>query len=132
MEEVLLPQVHHEFLLWEGCNKDAKSRLDYIRRLSLMRKVLMFTLNEEVKGVDKGCGKELSALIYCRDLDMITLRYLIKYEGKLILEDPQPGVPRVSIPRAPRASMQDLYDRMGRMEICQKAIERIEYSQSYH
>ncbi|GKE21206.1 hypothetical protein Tco_1432718 [Tanacetum coccineum] len=26
MEEVLLPQVHHEFLLWEGCNRDAKSR----------------------------------------------------------------------------------------------------------
>nr|GFD37224.1 hypothetical protein [Tanacetum cinerariifolium] len=24
MEEVLLPQVHHKFLLWEGCNKDAK------------------------------------------------------------------------------------------------------------
>ncbi|GJS30057.1 hypothetical protein Tco_0490677 [Tanacetum coccineum] len=24
--EVLLPQVHHEFLLWEGCNRDAKSR----------------------------------------------------------------------------------------------------------
>nr|GEU59896.1 hypothetical protein [Tanacetum cinerariifolium] len=29
MEEVLLPQVHHEFLLWEGCNRDAKSRMDY-------------------------------------------------------------------------------------------------------
>ncbi|GJR93526.1 retrotransposon ORF1 [Tanacetum coccineum] len=27
VEEVLLPQVHHEFLLWEGCNKDAKSRM---------------------------------------------------------------------------------------------------------
>ncbi|GJZ05318.1 hypothetical protein Tco_0538593 [Tanacetum coccineum] len=27
MEEVLLTQVHHEFLLWEGCNKEAKSRL---------------------------------------------------------------------------------------------------------
>ncbi|GKA71482.1 hypothetical protein Tco_0777621 [Tanacetum coccineum] len=26
VEEVLLPQVHHEFLLWEGCNKDTKSR----------------------------------------------------------------------------------------------------------
>ncbi|GKB91361.1 hypothetical protein Tco_0963633 [Tanacetum coccineum] len=27
VEEVLLPQVHHEFLLWEGCNIDAKSRM---------------------------------------------------------------------------------------------------------
>ncbi|GJZ13351.1 hypothetical protein Tco_0548581 [Tanacetum coccineum] len=29
MEEVLLPQAHHEFLLWEGCNRDAKSRMGY-------------------------------------------------------------------------------------------------------
>ncbi|GJV85229.1 hypothetical protein Tco_1525127 [Tanacetum coccineum] len=26
VEEVLLPQVHHDFLLWEGCNNEAKSR----------------------------------------------------------------------------------------------------------
>ncbi|GKE54611.1 hypothetical protein Tco_1489767, partial [Tanacetum coccineum] len=26
VEELLLPKVQHEFLLWEGCNKDAKSR----------------------------------------------------------------------------------------------------------
>ncbi|GJR52617.1 hypothetical protein Tco_1403138 [Tanacetum coccineum] len=26
VEEVLLAQVHHEFLLWEGCNNEAKSR----------------------------------------------------------------------------------------------------------
>ncbi|GJU78331.1 hypothetical protein Tco_1275401 [Tanacetum coccineum] len=26
VEELLLSQVHHEFLLWEGCNRDAKSR----------------------------------------------------------------------------------------------------------
>ncbi|GKE62698.1 hypothetical protein Tco_1513065, partial [Tanacetum coccineum] len=26
VEEVLLPQVHYEFLLWEGCNRDAKFR----------------------------------------------------------------------------------------------------------
>ncbi|GKE67072.1 hypothetical protein Tco_1521233, partial [Tanacetum coccineum] len=26
MEELLLPQVYHEFLLWEGCTQDAKSR----------------------------------------------------------------------------------------------------------
>ncbi|GJV57553.1 reverse transcriptase domain-containing protein [Tanacetum coccineum] len=76
--------------------------------------------------------RSLSALIYCRDLDTITLRDLIDSDGKLIPEDPQPGVPRVGIPRTPRESMQDLYDRMGRMEICQKAIERMEYRQSYH
>ncbi|GKB35632.1 hypothetical protein Tco_0880574 [Tanacetum coccineum] len=76
--------------------------------------------------------RSLSALIYCRDLDTTTLRDLIDSDGKLIPEDPQPGVPRVGIPRPPRASMQDLYDRMGRMEIRQDAIERMEYRQSYH
>ncbi|GKB66423.1 hypothetical protein Tco_0927835, partial [Tanacetum coccineum] len=76
--------------------------------------------------------RSLSALIYCRDLDTTTLRDLIDSDGKLIPEDPQPGVPRVGIPRPPRASMQDLYDRMGRMEIRQEAIERMEYRQSYH
>ncbi|GKC15347.1 hypothetical protein Tco_1012129 [Tanacetum coccineum] len=76
--------------------------------------------------------RSLSAPIYCRDLDTSTLRDLIDSDGKLIPEDPQLGVPRVGIPRPPRASMQDLYDRMGRMEIHQDAIERMEYRQSYH
>nr|GEZ03303.1 hypothetical protein [Tanacetum cinerariifolium] len=54
------------------------------------------------------------------DLDTTTLRELIDFEGRLIPEDQQPGVPRVGIPRPPRASMQDLYDRMGSMKICQE------------
>ncbi|GJU97205.1 putative reverse transcriptase domain-containing protein [Tanacetum coccineum] len=65
-------------------------------------------------------------------LDSTTLRDLIDSDGKLIPEDPQPGVPRVGIPRPPRASMQDLYDRIGRMEIRQDAIERDEYRRTYH
>ncbi|GJX81782.1 hypothetical protein Tco_0331263 [Tanacetum coccineum] len=76
--------------------------------------------------------RSLSALIYCRDLDMSPLRDLIDSEGRLIPEDLQPGVPRVGILRPPRAFMQDLYDRMGRIEIRQEAIERMEYRQSYH
>ncbi|GKB28237.1 hypothetical protein Tco_0867638 [Tanacetum coccineum] len=76
--------------------------------------------------------RSLSALTYYRDLDKTTLRDLIDSDGKLISKDPQPGVPRVGIPRPLRASMQDLYDRMGRMKIRQDAIERIEYRQSYH
>nr|GEX53960.1 hypothetical protein [Tanacetum cinerariifolium] len=39
--------------------------------------------------------RSLSALIYCRDLDMTTLKELIESGGRLIPEDPQPGVPRV-------------------------------------
>nr|GEU71538.1 hypothetical protein [Tanacetum cinerariifolium] len=76
--------------------------------------------------------RSLSALIYCRDLDTTTLKELIDSKSRLIPEDPQPGVPRVCIPRPLRASMQDLYDMMGRMEIRQEAIERMEYRQSYH
>nr|GEY20651.1 agenet-like domain, agenet domain [Tanacetum cinerariifolium] len=76
--------------------------------------------------------RSLSALIYYRDLDTTTLRDLIDFDGKLITEDPQPGVPRVGIPRPPRASMQDLYDMIGRMEIRQDTIERMKYRQSYH
>nr|GEV00624.1 hypothetical protein [Tanacetum cinerariifolium] len=52
------------------------------------------------------------------DFDTTTLRELINSEGRLILKDPQAGVHRVAIPRPPRASMQDLYDRMCSMKIC--------------
>nr|GEY88823.1 hypothetical protein [Tanacetum cinerariifolium] len=75
----------------------------------------------------KDVVRSLSALIYFRDLDTIMLRDMIDSDGKLILNDPQPGVPRVGIPRHPRPSMQDLYDRM---ELHQEAIEYMEYRQS--
>nr|GEW44746.1 ribonuclease H-like domain, reverse transcriptase, RNA-dependent DNA polymerase [Tanacetum cinerariifolium] len=74
-------------------------------------------------------ARSLSAPIYCRDLDTTTLRDLIDYDGKLILEDPQLGVSIVGILRPLRASMQDLYDRM---EIRQEVIEHMEYRESYH
>ncbi|GKB19295.1 hypothetical protein Tco_0853218 [Tanacetum coccineum] len=74
----------------------------------------------------------LSAPIYCRALDTTTLRELIDSKGRLIPEAPEPGVPRVPIPKPPRALMQDLYERMGNMEIRQGAIERMSYRQSYH
>ncbi|GKA73925.1 hypothetical protein Tco_0780227, partial [Tanacetum coccineum] len=250
VEEVLLPQVHHEFFLWEGCNRDAKSRyntrlaqllprhiyspyvvnwnvlnrMGYDREIDDMLRIRLreagldeeiftlvawiraFNINEPIYAefyyefystyeFDKVCAddelqtkkiikfrlgerahsltllefarrlglyqaaeleeegfnvyfkggrlgmtrmltkdvvRSLSAPIYCRDLDTTTLRDLINSDSKLIPEDPQPGVPRVGIPRPPRASMPDLYDRMGRMEIRQEAIERMEYRQSYH
>ncbi|GJZ81653.1 hypothetical protein Tco_0646647, partial [Tanacetum coccineum] len=75
--------------------------------------------------------KSLSAPIYYRDLDTTTLRELIDSEGRLIPEAPQPDIPRVVIPRAHRASMQDLYERMGSMEIRQGAIEMMAYRKSY-
>ncbi|GKA78012.1 hypothetical protein Tco_0784549 [Tanacetum coccineum] len=60
-------------------------------------------------------------------------RFISKIARKCkVLTEDVAGIPRVGIPRPPRASMQDLYDRMGRMEIRQEAIERMEYRQSYH
>ncbi|GJY49937.1 hypothetical protein Tco_0439893 [Tanacetum coccineum] len=78
----------------------------------------------------KGAGTQKDSMT-CY-LDTTTLRELIDSEGRLIPEVPEPGVPRVAIPRPPRASMQDLYDRMGSMEIRQGAIERMSYRQSCH
>nr|GEZ92820.1 hypothetical protein [Tanacetum cinerariifolium] len=43
--------------------------------------------------------RTLSALIYCIDLNTSTIRELIDSEGRLIPEAPQPGIPRVAIPR---------------------------------
>ncbi|GKA77839.1 hypothetical protein Tco_0784376 [Tanacetum coccineum] len=86
-----------------------------------------YEIDEEERSWD---SKRESNLLW--DLDTITLRDLIDYDGKIIPEDPQPGVPRVGIPRPPRATMKDLYDRMGHIEIHQDAIEHMEYRQSYH
>nr|GEV04875.1 hypothetical protein [Tanacetum cinerariifolium] len=225
VEEVLLPQFHHEFLPWEGCNRDAKSRLReagsdeetftsvaWIRAFNInepiyaelchkfystyefdkvcaddelqTKKIIKFRLGgrvlvklsrEENLGLSRShtstikslilkvihkmitygscqrttgwmkrkeagtqkesqicCGKfiskiakkcmvltedvvrSLSALIYCRDLDTTTLSDLIDSESKLILEDPQPRVPIVGIPRPPRASMyQEVFEHMA-------------------
>nr|GFB81690.1 hypothetical protein [Tanacetum cinerariifolium] len=64
-EEVLLPQVHHEFFLWEGCNRDAKSILegkvnenalaDTGSDINTMPYRIYETLGrEEIKKVDRG------------------------------------------------------------------------------
>ncbi|GJW02715.1 hypothetical protein Tco_1561571 [Tanacetum coccineum] len=109
--------------------------------LRVIHKMITYGLCQRTTGYDKFITKiarkarvlndvvirGLSAPIYCRDLDTTMLRELIDSEGILIPEDPQPGVPRVGIPRLPRASMQDLYKRMGSMEIHQQDIERMEY-----
>ncbi|GKB05118.1 hypothetical protein Tco_0833313, partial [Tanacetum coccineum] len=101
--------------------------------LRVIHKMITYGLCQRTIGVlTEDVVRSLSAPIYCRYLDTSTLRGLIDSEGKLIPEDLQPGVPRVGIPRPPRASMQDLYDRIGRMKIWQEAIERMEFRQSYH
>ncbi|GJU05182.1 hypothetical protein Tco_1121612 [Tanacetum coccineum] len=229
VEEALLLDVHHEFLEWRGCSKEAKSR--YNSRLAtllpkliyspqivdwqLLHKIgcgdeidqmLKISLNEAqseeeiffsvawVKAFnirepiypelchefyatykfDEVCvGDELqskkiisfrlggrthsltllefarklglyhveetihslSTPVYCIDLDRTTLRELIDLEDKLIPDIPVDDIQRVAAQRAPRfqrASMQEIYERMGSMKIRQEVIERMEYRQSYH
>nr|GEY35998.1 hypothetical protein [Tanacetum cinerariifolium] len=222
MEKVLLPQVHYEFLLWGGCNNEARSRyntklenllpkhiyspcvvnwyvlnemgcdeeIDDMLRIKLRKAesneeiftsvawIRAFNIKELIYAklcyefysnyeFDEVCAddelqtkkiikfrlggrshnltllvfthrlglyhadeleediamkarvltdvvlKSLSALIYCRDLDTTTLRELIDSKGRLILEDPQLGMPRVGIPRPPRASMQDFHSMIS-------------------
>nr|GEW49352.1 retrovirus-related Pol polyprotein from transposon TNT 1-94 [Tanacetum cinerariifolium] len=115
-EEVLLPQVHHEFLLSEGCNGEAKSRLHEVGSneeiFTSVAWIGAFNINEQFMQSfatsfirSMNLMKSLSAPIYCIDLDATTLRELIDSEGSLIPDDPQPGVHRVGIPRPLRASI---------------------------
>nr|GEY22442.1 hypothetical protein [Tanacetum cinerariifolium] len=182
VEEVLLPQVHHEFLLWEGCNKEAKSRLGLYHAEELdeegfdvyfqgcmhsddhfnAQEYWLSTSREENLSLSKSHTFTIQSLILrtpkrvCKcglvdcevdeekrswyskgesdllDLDTTTLGELIDSEGRLIPEDPWSGAPRVAIPRPPRASTHDLYERMSNMEIRQGAIEWMSYRQSCH
>ncbi|GKC66765.1 hypothetical protein Tco_1099363 [Tanacetum coccineum] len=74
----------------------------------------------------------LRASILCRSMDFTTLKELICLDGRLIADDPSPGVLRFAIPRPPRPTLQDLFDGMGRMEIRQGVLEHMSRRQSYH
>ncbi|GKD37599.1 hypothetical protein Tco_1257806 [Tanacetum coccineum] len=110
---------------------DEKKRSWYSEREFDLLWIVYTKLARKARVLSDEVIRSLSAPIYCRDLDTTTLRELIDSEGRLIHMDPQPDVPRVAIPRAQRASMQDLYERIGSMEIHQRAIERMAYWQSY-
>ncbi|GKC86085.1 ribonuclease H-like domain-containing protein [Tanacetum coccineum] len=101
--------------------------------LRVLHKMITYGLCQRKIGWMKRKGADvlnsLSASIYCKALDTTTLRELIDSESRLIHEAPEPGVPRFD---TPRASMQDLYERIGSMEIRQGAIEMMAYRQSYH
>ncbi|GJS62236.1 zinc finger, CCHC-type containing protein [Tanacetum coccineum] len=79
--------------------------------------------------------RSMSTPVYGIDLDRTTLRELIDSEDKLIPNILVDDVQRFAAQRALRvlrASMQDLYERMGSMEIRHEAIQRMEYRQSYY
>ncbi|GKC33183.1 hypothetical protein Tco_1040477 [Tanacetum coccineum] len=98
----LILRVIHKMITYGLCQRT--TGYDKIQKNDLWL-LSMFDARHQNGVLTKDVVRSLSALIYCRDLDMITLRDLIDSEGKLIPEDPQPGVPRVGIPRTSRASM---------------------------
>ncbi|GJT77024.1 hypothetical protein Tco_1043749 [Tanacetum coccineum] len=108
----------------KGVGSQAESRIccgQFIMRIARGR---IFLTEDVLRG--------LSAPIYCRALDATTLMELIDADGRLIRGDIQPAAPRAAEHRDQRASMQDLYDKIGGIEIRQDAIERMLYKQSYH
>nr|GEV24570.1 hypothetical protein [Tanacetum cinerariifolium] len=79
--------------------------------LRVIHKMITYGLCQRTTGYDKIQKNDLWRLSMFdarhqnRNLDTITFRNLTDSDSKLIPEDPQLGVPRVGIPRPPRASM---------------------------
>ncbi|GJU48096.1 hypothetical protein Tco_1217651 [Tanacetum coccineum] len=113
---------------WLSISREENLSLSRSHASSIKESSLMACVREQLARwmKRKGAGSQKETL------DTTTLRELIDSEGRMIPEAPEPVVPRVSIPRPPRASMQDLYERMGNIEIRQGAIERMSCRQSYH
>nr|GEV15616.1 hypothetical protein [Tanacetum cinerariifolium] len=144
VEEDMLQRVHHEFFLWATCNRDAKAkqlmrcwRLRYTRcenkrRYSLLKLEEMHLTSENLFIPSCVRSSILPMNLIKRFLDATTLRELIGSNGRLIALDTVPGVSRVAMPRPPRLTMQDLYDRMGNMESHQGVLEKMSHRQTYN
>ncbi|GJX79685.1 hypothetical protein Tco_0327834 [Tanacetum coccineum] len=87
---------------------------------------------EEVQLLADDVLDGLIAPILCRSLDATTLKELISHDRRLIIEDQALGFLRFAIPRPSCSTLQDLSDRMGRIEIRQGVLERTSYRQLYH
>ncbi|GJY55202.1 hypothetical protein Tco_0446866 [Tanacetum coccineum] len=133
---------------WERISTDrdlhlSRSSITSVRFsiLRVLHKMITYGLCQRTTGYEKIQRNDLWLLSMFEarhqngDLDRTTLRELIDSEDRLIPDIPVDDVPRVAAQRAPRvqrASMHDLYERMGSMEIRQEVIERMEYRQAYH
>ncbi|GJW52536.1 hypothetical protein Tco_0096621 [Tanacetum coccineum] len=73
----------------------------------------------------------LSAPTYCRASDVITLKELTDPNGRLISEDPAPGILRVATPKGPCPTITELYDKISRIETRQVMLERMACRQLY-
>ncbi|GJT67488.1 copia protein [Tanacetum coccineum] len=138
----LLPKLIYspQIVDWQLLHKNGcGDEIDQMLKISLKKLGLYHAEELEEDGFDiyfQGDEKKMSWKSEGQsNLLWTTLRELIDSEDRLIPDIPDDDVQRVAAQRAPRvqrASMQDLYERMGSMEIRQEAIERMEYRQSYH
>ncbi|GJS81161.1 ribonuclease H-like domain-containing protein [Tanacetum coccineum] len=63
VEEALLPDVHHEFLEWRGCSREAKSRYNS-RLASLLPKLIYLSSIVDWQLLHKiGCGNEIDQML---------------------------------------------------------------------
>ncbi|GJQ99477.1 hypothetical protein Tco_0522462 [Tanacetum coccineum] len=108
----LVLRVIHKMITYGLCQRT--TGYDKIQKNNLWLLSMFDAMNQNGKSrvLTDDVIRSLSALIYYRDLDTTTIRELINSAGRLIPEDPQPGVPSVGIPRPPGASMQDLYQEV--------------------
>nr|GEV81768.1 hypothetical protein [Tanacetum cinerariifolium]GEW08938.1 hypothetical protein [Tanacetum cinerariifolium] len=93
---------------WLSISQEENLGLSRIHALMIRKPIL-----RRKKLLSKEVLNSLSAPINYRTLDTTTHRELIDSEGRLIPEVPKPVVPRVAIPRPPKASIQDLYEMIG-------------------
>ncbi|GJX60627.1 hypothetical protein Tco_0292017 [Tanacetum coccineum] len=128
VEEALLPDVHHEFLEWRGCSREAKSRYNSRNPESGMQiwHVIIAKWHEK-----KGKARiQKDSQICCGNperVDSDSEDRLIPQDSACLMSESCAKVSGVQ-----RALMQDLYERMGSMEIRQEAIKRMEYRHAYH
>nr|GEU31185.1 copia protein [Tanacetum cinerariifolium] len=59
VEDVLLPQVHHEFFLWEGCSRDVKSRYNTRLAQLLPRQIYSSCIINWIILNQMGCDGEI-------------------------------------------------------------------------
>ncbi|GJW05664.1 hypothetical protein Tco_1568087 [Tanacetum coccineum] len=92
---------------WLSISQEENISLSRSHTSTIRNPILRFIskLARKCRVLTEDVVRSLSAPIYCRYLDTTTLRDLIDSDGKIILEDPQPGVPRVgSLRRPPKSS----------------------------
>lgn len=68
----------------------------------------------------------------CKKLNDTTLREFIGSDGKLVVEDPAPGVARLVPPKRHRPNVMEIYQKLGEVERRKAALEELGRWNEYH